>query len=152
MSETKKDTIQDAIPEAEVKKPYTFRKLEAPDIFVMFKIISAIGVNEFKACLEAEGFKDLVSKMTGTDVNKEEISDDDFLALGASVVLELAQVILTNLPKCEKEIYQILSQTSNLKLEQVKKLDAITFFEMVIDFIKKEEFKDFFKVVSKLFK
>lgn len=155
MNETAvKDAILEeaAVAVPEVKKPYTFRKLEAVDMFVMFKIISAIGINEFKVCLEAEGFKDLVSKMTGEDVDKEEISEDDYLALGASVVLELAQVIFGNLPKCEKEIYQILSQTSNLKVDQVKKLPAVTFFEMVIDFIKKEEFKDFFKVVSKLFK
>ena len=141
-----------AVPVPEKKKPYTFRKLEAVDMFVMFKIISAIGVNEFKACLEATGFKDLISRMTGEDVNKEDITDDDFFILGGSVVLDLAQVIIGNLPKCEREIFQILSQTSNMKVDQVKKLDMVTFFEMVIDFIKKEEFKDFFKVVSRSFK
>ena len=66
--------------------------------------------------------------------------------------LEIANVILGNLPKCEKEIFQMLSQTSNLTEKQVRALDMVTFFEMVIDFIKKDEFRDFIKVVSKLFK
>jgi hypothetical protein len=46
----------------------------------------------------------------------------------------------------------MLSNTSNLTVNQVKELDFATFAEMVIDFIKKEEFKDFFRVASKLFK
>jgi hypothetical protein len=72
--------------------------------------------------------------------------------VGVSVILEIANVIIGNIPKCETEIYQMLSQTSDLSVKQVKELDFATFAEMVIDFIKKEEFKDFIKVVSRLFK
>jgi hypothetical protein len=36
-------------------------------------------------------------------------------------------------------------------VEEVGKLDFPTFTEMVIDFVKKPEFRDFIKVVSKLF-
>ena len=64
----------------------------------------------------------------------------------------MADVIFKNLPKCEDDIIQMLSNTSNLTVAQVKKLSLAEFTEMVIDFIKKEEFKDFIKVVSKLFK
>jgi hypothetical protein len=45
----------------------------------------------------------------------------------------------------------MLSQTSNLSVKQVETLDFPTFTEMVIDFVKKPEFRDFIKVVSKLF-
>ena len=128
------------------EKPYAFRKLSAVDVFPMFKIIGAIGINEFTACFEKDGIKNMIASFTG------ESGEDMSSIVGISVILEIANVIIGNLPKCENEIYQILSQTSNLTVAQVKKLDMAVFFEMVIDFIKKEEFKDFIKVVSKLFK
>ena len=135
------------------EKPYTFRTLGAPDVFLMFKIISTIGINEFTACFEKDGILKLINKMTCGD-NGEDDGEDDGIAsiVGFSVGLEIANIILGNLPECEKEIFQILSQTSNLTEKQVRALDMLTFFEIVIDFIKKDEFKDFIKVVSKLFK
>jgi hypothetical protein len=60
-------------------------------------------------------------------------------------------VIFNNLPKCEKEIYQLLAQVSGMSEDEVKK-DGILFTEMLFDFVKKEEFPAFIKVVSRLFK
>ena len=42
--------------------------------------------------------------------------------------------------------------TDQMTLAEIKALDAAVFFEMVMDFIMKDEFKDFIKVVSRLFK
>lgn len=146
MSEAIIETVQ---PEAAVK-PYTFRQLGAPDIFLMSKIISKIGINEFKACFEADGIKNLIQNMT-LDA-KENDDNSNIISVGAGVFLEIANVILGNLPKCENEIYQILAQTSNLTIDEIKAPgNAVMFLEMVIDFIKKEEFRDFIKVVSRLF-
>jgi len=130
------------------EKPYIFRKLSSVDIFPMFKIIGKIGVNEFTACFEKDGIQQLIAKMTGNSDDKDNITS----FVGVSVILEIANVIFGNLPKCETEIYQILSQTSNLSVTEIKKLDMAVFAEMVIDFVKKDEFEDFIKVVSKLFK
>ena len=139
--------ITEMNPAAETElKPYTFRKLSSVDVFPMFKIIGAIGINEFTACFEKDGVKNMIASFTG------ESGEDMSSIVGISVILEIANVIIGNLPKCENEIYQILSQTSNLTVKQVQELDMAVFFEMVIDFVKKEEFKDFIKVVSKLFK
>ena len=133
------------------KKPYAFRKLSSVDVFLMAKIISKIGINEFTACFENDSIKEAIAKVTNAERGTKE-ADTGASIVGVSVILELSNVILTNIPKCENEIYQLLSQTSDLKIEKIKKLDAAVFIEMVIDFIKKEEFKDFLKVVSKLFK
>ena len=122
---------------------YTFRKLNSTDMFLMFKILGKIGVNEFTECFS----KDSVKQMMVNGVSKDAVT-----AIGISITFEIANILLCNLPKCENEIYQILSQTSNLSEKEVKKLDMVTFAEMVIDFIKKEEFLDFIKVVLKLFK
>ena len=122
-----------------MEKVYTFRKLNGTDMFLMFKIFGKIGINELTQSINADFVKNITK-------NK------DYMAAGVSIVLEMANVIITNLPKCEAEIYEMLSKTSNLSVEQVRELDFATFTEMVIDFIKKEEFKDFFKVVLRSFK
>ena len=125
-------------------KIYEFRKLKSTDTFVMFKILSKIGVNEFTECLE----KDSVKQMFGL----AEKTDDATTIVGMSVMLEVANIVLGNLPKCENEIYQLLSDTSNLSVKEIKELDFAVFIEMIIDFVKKEEFADFIRVASKLFK
>ena len=130
--------------EGDITMKYAFRRLNSTDVFLMFKIIGKIGINDFAKTFD----KDTVKNMIGLTNGQEGAST----AVGISVVLEMANIIISNLPKCETEIYQMLSNTSNLSVEQVRELDFITFTEMVIDFIKKEEFKDFIKVVSKLFK
>ena len=133
MSETTLEIVQ-------AEKAYKFRPLEASDVFVMSKIIGAIGVNEFSACLDGDFAKAM------KDAN------DATAAVGAAVFLNIANVIFKNLPKCENDIYQMLSNVSGMTVKEIKKLDFVTFTEMVIDFVQKEEFRDFFKVVSRLFK
>ena len=129
------------------EKVYTFRKLEATDVFLMFKILGKIGINEFAECFGKESVQKMFSTLTG-----EKAVANFTQTMGIAITLEVVNVILGNLPKCEQEIFQMLSSTSNLSVEQVKELDFPTFTAMVIDFVKKEEFKDFIKVVSVLFK
>lgn len=126
-----------------MKKVYTFRKLNSTDVFLMFKIIGKIGINDFTKSFDKDSVKKMIMNTKG--------SNDASTVVGISVVMEMANIIIGNLPKCESEIYEMLSNTSNLTVEEVKSLDFAIFIEMVIDFIKKEEFKDFIKVVSKLF-
>ena len=126
---------------------YTFRMLGAPDIFLLSQIISKIGLNEFAACFEKDGIRKLIENMADKD------SEQSANIIGLSVVMEIANVVLGNLSKCEAEIYKLLSDVSGLTVDVIKAPgNAVLFIEMVIDFIKKEEFKDFFKVVSRSFK
>lgn len=129
------------------EKLYTFRKLEATDVFLMFKILGKIGINEFAEVFGKETVQKLFNSVTTKDG-----AQNFTTSMGIAVTLEMANIILGNLPKCEQEIYQMLSSTSNLSVSQVKKLDFATFTTMVIDFVKKDEFKDFIKVVSGLFR
>lgn len=140
MEEVKNEVIE------EIKK-YTFRRLEANDIFTMVNIVSKIGVNKFAQCFKSDDIKTLVKDMQ----NKKEVKAEDIsLIVGGSIFLEIAQVILEGMPKCKDDIFKLLSDTSNLSLEELKTLDGVTFFEMIIDFVKKEEFMDFIKAVSRL--
>lgn len=127
-----------------MNKVYTFRKLNSTDTFLMFKILGKIGISDFAKSFDKDTVKNMIKSTKG--------KDNASTLVGISIVLDVANAVISNLPKCEDEIYQMLSNTSNLTVEQVKELDFATFTEMVIEFIKKEEFKDFIKVVSRSFK
>ena len=126
---------------------YTFRRLNSTDMFLMFKIIGKIGINEFTKAFGKDAIQDMMASL-GVGKGKNDMTT----LMGISVILEISNIVLGNIHKCENDIYQILAQTSNLTVDDVRGLDIATFTGMVIDFIKKEEFKDFIKVVSRSFK
>lgn len=125
---------------------YEFRKIKAEDIFIMTKIISIIGVDKFSECFRNEEVQNLITDL------KNKKNKNMNLIVGGEVFLSIAQVVLEGLDKCKDNIYKLLSNTSNLTVEQIKELDGVTFLNMVVDFIKKEEFADFIKVASKFVK
>lgn len=140
--------IKEPVAEQEAK-PYTFRKLASDDMFLMFTIIKKIGLKELKTCIEGEELEKLIDVFQNTEESADK--ENALLAVGAGAVVNVIDVIIGNLPKCKEEIYQLLAQTSDLTVDQIR-ADALLFTEMVIDFFKKEEFPAFIKVVSKLFK
>lgn len=127
------------------EKAYTFRKLGALDVAPMCKIIGKIGITEFGKCFESETVLNLIKQMK--DKNAAQVQD----IAGLQVVLEMANIIVCHIPEVEKDIFALLASVSGLTVETIKGFDLVTFTEMVIDFIKKPEFKDFIGVVSKLF-
>lgn len=132
--------------ETNTAKAYELRTLCAEDVFPMFKIISKIGIKEFKSCFESEDVKEAIKSAT----NGETQADLEVIGLG--VALEIASVIMANIPQAKEDIYLFLEQISGMSKDDIRKLPISTFTEMIIDVVKKEEFKDFFGVVSKLFK
>lgn len=154
MSETAIDNtnIENSEPEVEIK-PYEFRRLNSTDMFPMFTIISKIGINEFTTCFQKDTVKQAIAGIIKKQEDcEQEAIDNDATIVGVSVALEAVNVIFANLHKCENNIYGLLAQTSNLSVKEIKELDFIVFTEMLIDFVKKDEFKGFIRVVSKLFK
>lgn len=143
MTETTEKTIE------VTEKPYHFRDLSSKDVFLMFRIISKIGINEFMDCFDKNGVLSVIQNMTA----EEKDSDSGAMLAAASVLLEVANVILGNMHKCEDDIYQLLATTSNLTVKEITaEGNGVMFVEMVVDFVKKPEFPDFFRAVSKLFK
>lgn len=127
----------------ETVKTYNFRELCATDIAPMCAIIGKIGINNFTKCFNSDELLDLFDKNKG-------VKNLTNLA-GMTIAFEMANTIVSNIPHCEKEIFDLLASVTGMKVSEIKSLGLATFTEMVIDFVKKEEFKDFFKVVSKLF-
>ena len=127
----------------EPEKKYTLRKLEAKDIAPMASILSKIGLKEVKNCFSPDDMK----AIAGGEGSIEAVG-----AVGVSVAFEIAGVILSNYERCQNDVFSFLASLSGMDIKQIESLPLGTFAEMVIDVVKKEEFKDFMKVVSKLFK
>lgn len=127
-----------------VAKAYELRRLTAEDVFPMFQIISKIGIKEFKACFESPEVMQMVKGAAS--------GDDVTTTVGMKVAFDLAGIIVSNLASCKNDIYQFLAQLSGMTTKEIAGLPMMTFFEMIIDVFKKDEFKDFFQVVAKLLK
>lgn len=142
--------------EKTTEKPYKFRDLTAEDIAPMAAILQKINIEELKKCFTEEMTEKIVNIFVGKakDENKEEknenAQDNKIAAAGIALfpsLLSVAQVIVTNVPKCEKEAFKFLSSVSNLSVEEIRKMKLGAFLRLVVDFVKfvKEEgFSDFF--------
>lgn len=128
-------------------KAFELRQLTADDIFPMFQIISKIGVREFKSCFVSEEVRKAIMDMASGAKDQANVS-----AVGLTVAVDIAGVIISNLYKCKDDIYQLLSQLSGMKTKEIASLPMTTFLEMIVAVVKKEEFKDFFQGVTKLLK
>lgn len=145
----------------EETKPYSFRKLSAPDLFPMIKIISKIGIDELSTVLEGNFVQNIMDDVRSKQAEQSEQNDaeqaekklgNELFQIGVGIALKIANKILEHIPSCESEIYMLLGSVSGLGVEGVKALDLDVFLEMIIDFIMKDEFKSFFKVASKYIK
>ena len=94
---------QEVETEIVAEKPYTFRKLGAEDVFPMVAIIKKIGIKEFKAFFEGEKLEAIKAAFSGGD-GKNNVEQ-----AGISIFLELLDILLSNLPNCENDIFLLLS-------------------------------------------
>lgn len=127
------------------EKAYTLREMTAEDVFPMFKIISGIGLKEFKGCFEADSVKAAIKG--GAEGEKPDAAE-----VGFTIALGIADVLFSNLPKCKNDIYKLLSGLSGMSTKEIAALPMAMFMNMVVDTIKKEEFADFFQAAARLFK
>lgn len=132
-------------------KRYEFRRLNSTDIFVMASLISKIGIKDFGRTFQSEEIVDMIRVSGNAKGTQKSAKPDDIAAkVGIGVVLNIADKFLENLPKCEDEIFRLLSRVSGLPEREIRDFEPAEFAEMVIDFCKKEELRDFIAAVSKL--
>jgi hypothetical protein len=124
-----------------MEKAYTLREIKADDIFLMLRVIKKIGLKEAKACFESEDVKKAIAAMSaGQEVT-------DVSSVGMAVMLEIADVLISHLPDCKDDLYKLLEALSGMSAAEIADLPMATFIDMVMDVIKKDEFKDFFQRV-----
>lgn len=115
-------------------KTYELRPLVASDMGAICKIITAIGIRQFKECFKVDDFK---------DGNAEQV--------GFGVVFDIAGIIIANMPKAEEEIQAFLASLTGMKASEVKAMPFADYGELIMQVVMKEDFQDFFKRVMKLF-
>lgn len=138
--------------EKTTEKNYKFRDLTAEDIAPMAAILQKINIEEFKKCFNEEMIEKTVNVfVTKSKEEKEENTQDNTMtAAGIALfpsLLSVAQVIVTNVPKCEKDVFKFLSSVSGISVEEIRKMKLGAFLRLVVEFVKfvKEEgFSDFF--------
>lgn len=120
------------------------RELKATDLFSMVKILNGIGLSEIKEAININEIKN--ARKNITDDNQSDVWSE----VGANVLMSVLGVVLNNIPKVEKELYNFIGGVANLKPTQVANLGIVEFTDLLIAIAKKEEFKDFFNRASKL--
>ena len=151
-----------------VERNYELRKLCADDIFPMVNIISKIGIENMADCFDAKEMADIMNSVDSTldEADGKESSDEadgkessdntmaDVLTkqIGIKVIMKLVGLLLKNLGKIKIELYQFLAGLSGMTEKEIAALPLGTFSQMIVDVFKKEEFSDFFQVVSGLLK
>jgi len=116
-------------------KKYELRPLVASDMGAICKIITAIGVREFKKCFNIDEIK-----------NSENVEQ-----VGFGVVFDIAGIIIENIPRAEEQIQSFLASVTGMKLAEIKQMPFADYGELIIEVVTKDDFKDFFKRVMKLF-
>ena len=125
------------------------RKLKATDVMPMLTILRKIGFEKIKEKITPEKIETL--KKTFNDFKNSEV-DDLSTFLGFNVVVEVVEMILDGLPKVEHDIFSFVASVAGVTTDEVKDMDLPVFTEVIMEIVTKEEFSDFFKVVSKFFK
>ena len=139
--------MEDIIMEGEQQpKKWEFRRLKGKDIFLMLPVLKKIGINNVKKCFSGDIVKGIVATNKGKDYDKQV----EAATLGA--MLEFGQVLIEGLDNCENEIFNLLEKTSNLSRGEIEDLSMVELPQMIIDFVKKDEFKDFLKVAQSYIK
>ena len=148
MSETSVETIKEikeVKEDAIIENPYPLRKLSSKDVFIFSTILKQIGYAELKECFHSAEIRKLIAKMPGASAGAID-------EIGLSIMLDISTVVISNLAIAEESIYQLLSNLSGKTKTEIANLDAEVFMAMIVDVFKQDGFRNFFKVVSKLFK
>ena len=114
---------------------YEIRPLIASDMGTVCKIISKIGVSKFKNSFDMADIKGKDAESVGL----------------LTVVFDIAGIIIDNIPNAEKDIQDFLSSLTDMDVADIQKMPFADYGELIIAVITKDDFKDFFKHVMKLF-
>ena len=124
---------------------FTLGKFKSIDVFTMATLLSKIGLGKISETIGVDNLMDIGKKIKGAGKTA-----DANAIVGMQMALQIAEILLGNLDKCEKELFTLLSRISGLSVDEVKDLDAEIFAQLIIEVIQLEQFKDFFKAASRL--
>lgn len=130
-------------------KAYILRNPKADDIFLMFRILTKVGVKNIKSCFESAEVKNAMKLLA---VNGGKDGEAELSSVGMLVAVDVACVIMEHLDSAKSDIYAFLGRLSGMDVKEIAAMNAGDFAEMLIDVVKLEGFRDFFMRVIALFK
>lgn len=155
-------------------KPYRLRRLQAKDITPMAKIIGKIGIDQLISCYGDDDFTELMIKLKArkkavSRAVKEEAQgekviqmdavqtdsdgkDNSEFIVGVAVATRIANQVLLNLDRCEKDIYGLLGSLSGMSAEEIAGLDLEVFIQMITDVVRENNVVNFIKLAIKFAK
>ncbi len=137
------------------EKPYKLRKLSAKDISPMLKIIKKVDIRKLKNVLNDLDLSEIINaiKENQNEEDNEEIKEEsnnaEFAKIGEALIFEAIPLVLDALDNSILEINKLLASVANIELTELENLDLDIYFNLIYDFINKEEFAGFMGVVSK---
>ena len=123
-------------------KPYKLRALQAKDLFLLTRVISAIGIKQLASVFN--------SKVDITAVAADGVSNEDVVReVGYGTIIEIVGIVIDNLPNCQNDLFKFLAAISDLSEKKVAELPLGDFVNMVTDVVQMKEFRDFFTQAAK---
>lgn len=153
-------------------KPYRLRRLATKDITPMAKIIGKIGIDQLISCYGDDDITELMIKLKNrkkavsraTEAAGEKIlqmkedqeaassRDNSEFIVGVAVAVRVANQVMMNLDKCEKEVYGLLGSLSGMSADEVAELDLEVFIQMITDVVRENNVVNFIKAAIKFVK
>lgn len=160
-----------AVQEAPVR-PYRLRRLAAKDITPMAKIIGKIGIDQLISCYGDDDFTELMVKLknrrnvvnsavaTAAQAGEKVVQMEDAKAgkdnsefiVGVAVATRIANQVMMNLDRCEKDIYGLLGSLSGMSAEEIAELDLEVFIQMITDVVRENNVVNFIRAATKFVK
>ncbi|OUC52531.1 hypothetical protein B7939_01000 [Eggerthia catenaformis] len=137
--------------EIKSEKKFTLRRLNGGDIFPMVKIINAIGISEFSSVFANERIMKLVENYSEKKSEKKDEKDEkDVESIGIAAVMDIVSIIFSNLGKCRQDLGKFLASLTGMNEDTFwDDCDFEDPFIIMEELVKKPEFGNFWKVVSK---
>ncbi|MBE6056793.1 hypothetical protein [Clostridium sp.] len=117
------------------------RKLGGQDTFLMLKIMSKTGAKD--------GIKEFFKKQGNFKKGKK--TESEYQKIGIEVILDITDTVMCNLDNAKDDINKLLANLCNTTIKEIEKLDFLEYNTLIMDFFKKEELKNFFKVIFSSF-
>lgn len=150
---------------------YTMRSLSGQDLFPMIKILSRVKakdmiLNLFKKREESRKELEKKQKEFLEIANKEAmekgegesevktIDEDREKEIGMELFADVIETIMCNLNLAKEDINNLLANLCSVKVEEIQSLDMLQYTNLLMEFLGKEELKDFFNCIfsSNVFK
>ena len=123
------------------------RNLKSKDLFLMFQIINKIGIRKLKEVMSPEAVTEIMAAVAD-DGNAENITE----RVGLSLVIDIAGILFEGLPRCQNELFSLMAELSGKTVKEIEELPPADLMDAIVELVNKQEFPDFFKAASKLFK